>query len=518
MRLHLTPLRALLLICLGALALRLALLPFIAHPGIGDPNYYYLLGERLLNGHGFTIEFIWQYNDPPAALTHPIDHWLPLTGALAAGGMALFGQTVTAALIPFILIGALLPALTYAAARDFGVGVGGALFAAGAAAVLPEFVLNSLRTDTTLPNAVFVCASILFFIRALRGGRARDYALSGALAGLAYLTRNDATLLLPMWAVTLIVWRLSGARVRWRAAILAPVALLLVITPWLARNQAVLGYLTPRETSVMFFFTDQRDHYAYQRTFSLETMLAQQTPAQILSKRLFEMAAALKQIYTALDVFLPVAVAGGLLLTLAARDRDRLRWLSPTLILLLGAFVAYTILVPYKGQSGSFKKAYLTIVPLLLPLAGWALERAIGAVRLRAGAMLLALAFTGANAVELVRADATFTNNYLRYIAATVETANALPDTNGDGEIVLMAQDPFMLGFFGMRAMMIPMEDRETILEVAARYGADYLMMPPDRPSLDPLYTRAEADPRFIFAAAVPGYNVELFGFAPDAR
>src|SRR5690606_34354217 len=118
-------------------------------------------------------------------------------------------------------------------------------------------------------------------------------------------------------------------------------------------------------------------HYAYQRDFTLQTMLDQQTPAQIIGKRLFEMAAAAKLMYTALDVFLPVLVAGGLLLVVAARDRERLLALAPTLVLLLGVFVFYTVLVPYKAQAGSFKKAYLTLIPLLLPLAGYALERAV---------------------------------------------------------------------------------------------------------------------------------------------
>ena len=34
-----------------------------------------------------------------------------------------------------------------------------------------------------------------------------------------------------------------------------------------------------------------------------------------------------------------------------------------------------------------------------------------------------------------------------------------------------------------MRSVMLPMEDRDTILAVAQRYGVDYLMMPPDRPA-----------------------------------
>lgn len=506
---------ALLLICLGALILRLALLTFIQHPGIGDPNHYYNLGIRLIEGHGFTIDYVWHFNHLHDSIVHPDDHWLPLTAVLAAGGMSLFGQNTTGALVAFVVIGAALCVVGYTAARQFGCGEIGSLFVAAAVGVLPEFVLNSLRTDTTIPNALFACGSILLFTRGLQTGRTLPFILSGFLGGLAYLTRNDAILLLPALAVTLVVYARRGSLRRWYYAALMPLAMLLVVSPWLIRNAQVLGYVTPRETQYMYFFTDQRDHYAYQREFSLETMLAQQTPAQLVGKRLFEMAAAAKVMYTSLDIFLPVAVIGGLIL--AVRDRQCLLVLTPTLIFLLGAFVFYTVFVPYKAQSGSFKKAYLTLVPLLLPLAGYALERAITDRRLQIGTATLAVALMGANAVELVRADTQFTARYLNYARAVVEKAKTLPDTNADGEIILMVQDPFMMRYLGLRGVMIPMESRDKVLDAARHYGVDYMMMPPDRPSLDPLYTGVESDPRFIHVADISGTDVALYRLDYDA-
>lgn len=497
------------LIVLAAFILRVILAQFVSHPGIGDPNHYYNLGQALAAGRGFTMDYIWHYNDPPppGTLTHPFDHWMPLAGVLAVGG-----------LLPFMLVGAALCVIGYAAARQFGCGEGASLFAAAACGLLPEFMLNSLRTDTTMPNTLLVCGSILLLVHGLRHHRAWAYAASGGLAGLAYLTRNDAILLLPMLAVTVVIYARWGGLRRWYLALLLPLTMLLVAAPWLARNVQVLGYATPRETSFMYFFTDQRDHYAYGRDFTLQTMLAEQTPTQIIGKRLFELAAAVKLMYTALDVFLPVAVAGGLALIVLSRDRDRLLTIAPVVVLLLGTLVFYAVLVPYKAQAGSFKKAYLTLIPLLLPLAAYALERAITDQRLRTGAMLLPLAFMGANGVELVRTDAAFTRLYSDYIAQVAQTAQALPDTNDDGEIILMAQDPFMLRYHGIRSVMLPMNDRETILEVARRYNVDYLMMPPDRPALDALYLGAETDARFVRVAEISGTNAVLYGLVYDAE
>ena len=96
-------------------------------------------------------------------------------------------------------------------------------------------------------------------------------------------------------------------------------------------------------------------------------------------------------------------------------SRDRKRWfvLLPTLILLLGMLVAYPILIPYKSQAGSFKKEYLTIIPLLIPMGIYAIERAIVDTRIRSGTVILAVALMGANAVELVRADSQSAVSYL---------------------------------------------------------------------------------------------------------
>ncbi len=507
-------------ICAAALALRLFALTFVQHPGIADPNHYYNLGLRLVQGQGFTIDYIWNYFRPPEAIVHPEDHWMPLAGVLAAAGFSVLGENVPAALAAFVLIGALLPLIGYGAARQFGLQEPTALFCAAAVGALPEFILNSVRTDTTVPNVLLVCASILLLTHGLRQGRAWAFAASGVCAGLSYLTRNDGALLLPMLAVTALVYGLWGKverKAAWWMLLLLPVTMLLVVIPWLLRNVQAFGTPSPSGFSDMFFYTDVLDHWSYGRQFTLETMLLNQTPAQLIAKRLFELAAAAKLMYTTLDMALPVVTLGGLLLLLTARDRQRWLILAPTLILLLGVLVAYPILIPYKSQSGSFKKAYLTLIPLLLPLAGYALERAITERRLRIGAMVLIVGFLAANGIELVRADARFTNTYLATMRRVADVVHRLPDTNGDGQVILMAQDQFMLRFLDVRSIMLPAENRETILAVAQRYQADYLMMPPDRPALDPLYTGQESDPRFMSVQPVYGTNVVIYGFDYEA-
>lgn len=505
----------LLLICAGALALRLLLLALLVRfPGIADSNHYYNMGVRLVEGHGFTIDYIWQYNIPPDSIVHPEEHWMPLAAVLAALPMQVFGIGAQTAILPFALLGAIVPIIAYWMARQLELTEQSRLFAAAAAAVLPEFVLNSLRTDTTIPFALLLCLSILLLTEGLRRGRMLAFLASGVCAGLAYLTRNDALLILPMLAVTLVVYVAARKPVRLRYIWLVPVAAVIVASPWLARNLQEFGTLSSPETDDMFFFTHHNDHYAYGRHFTLETMLEAQTPAQIAGKRLFEMAAAAKMMLETLDA-LPVLVLGGLLLLVGLRDRERLISLSPALILLLGAFVAYTVLIPYKAQAGSYKKFFLGVLPLLLPLAAFALEYAVENRRVRSGAMALLTVLLGINAVYLVRNDAAQAASYLAGVEQMAAAAQALPDTNGDGQIILMTQDPYILRYAGIRSVMFPSEDRETTIEVARRYGVDYLLFPAARPALDPLYAQTEADDRFVRAADVPGTQFVFYRIEP---
>lgn len=502
---RLTSLHKLLLICIGALVFRLVLLQFVHFPGVADPNHYYNMGVRLVNGHGFTINYIWQYNDTYAAVSHPDDYWMPLTSVLPAVSMRLFGIGTAQAVLPFMLLGSLLPLIGYWAVRQFGGDEDSRLFAAVAVAVLPEFVLNSLRTDTTLPNALLLGVSILLLTEGLRGGRWLAFVGSGIAAGLAYLTRSEDLLLLvmlPMTAALYALWKQPG---RWRYLPLIPLIAALIALPWALRTLSINGTLSTPTTGNMFFLTDYRDHYLYDVHLTLQGYLASQTPTQIIGKRLFEMAASVKIMITTLDMFLPVAVLGGLLLMLRERSRRHWMTLSPTLILLLGFFAFYTVLVPFKSQGGSFKKAYLSLIPLLLPLATYAFERAVSDRRLRRGAMALVVGLLAFNAVDLVRLDAQSADNYLASIQKMADVARQLPDRSEDGEIVLMTQDPFILGYVGIPSVVFPFNDRDTVFEVAQRYGVDYLLMPSDRPTLDAMLSGDASDPRFVPVESVPG-------------
>ncbi len=508
---------------LFSLVFRLALLPLIHNPGLHDPLHYYNLGRRLSQGQDFTIDYIWHYSHIPAEITHPIDHWLPLAGLAAAVGMRLGGVEAQASLALFIFAGAVIPLLVFWASKQLGQSDTCAFIAAAFSAVLPDLLWNSLRTDTTILNSVFVCAGILLVNSGLQAGRKVYFALSGAAFGLAYLTRNDALLFLPMLLALFVLYRLMGKergrsfRLAWLAITIVVFAA--VIAPWLLRNQLELGMLGSAETGRMFFMVGHADHYAYGQPITLQSMFERQTLVELTYKRLFEFAAAVKQMAVSLDLSLFALAAVGAGWLIWRRERERLLLLCPTLCWLLGILFVYPFLLPLKSQAGSFEKAFLAILPLLIPLSTLALNAFVRRDILKWTLAGLILFWLGFSSVRFVEQETAKADRYYGSIEILVEALQTLPDQNGDGEIRLMSQDPYVLSYYGYASVMTPLASREDTIALAESYAIDYLMLPAGRPPLDPLYLGAESDSRFQLVARLTEVGerpFELYRFADE--
>jgi kynurenine formamidase len=63
----------------------------------------------------------------------------------------------------------------------------------------------------------------------------------------------------------------------------------------------------------------------------------------------------------------------------------------------------------------------------------------------------------------------------------------------------------------GLKAVMVPNNDVDTIVLVAQHYNAHYILLPAERPQLDKIYKNTTPDPRFVFVAQVPGTDMKIF-------
>ena len=103
-----------------------------------------------------------------------------------------------------------------------------------AAALYPYYVLHDIQMQETGLLTCLAIATIYLSVRAARTGDRNIWALTGLVLGVAVLTR--ATML--PFAVLLLAWFLIA---NWRRALLAGAVFFLVVSPWLFRNQLVLG-------------------------------------------------------------------------------------------------------------------------------------------------------------------------------------------------------------------------------------------------------------------------------------
>lgn len=218
-----------------ALAVRVAFTLIVdpQPPPISDATTYHALGRNLADGKGYVRPWDLElgHRRVPTAEFPPLFP-VVLAGLSLAGVTTMSGQALA-----MCAVGAGTVALTGLLGRRVaGPAVG--LVAAGIAALHPML----FQSDAIpMPETLFAClvtAALLLALRAAALGSPRRWAATGAVVGLAALTRSEGYLLALLLVVPL-AWR------RWRELGAAFAALAIVVSPWIVRNAVVFGELQP---------------------------------------------------------------------------------------------------------------------------------------------------------------------------------------------------------------------------------------------------------------------------------
>lgn len=203
-------------------------IPFILESG--DACEYAEMARRLSRGEGFTTGIVY-----PAELwlgagrDHPAVKFPPLWPALLALPFALFGASEAVVHGTVGLCFAALVAAAFGLATALA-GRGAGVVAAAAVATSPLLLALSIDGVSEIPFALAV--TLVFLLCAVRA----HPATLGAACGLAYLTRYNGAILLPMALALLAVRRVPARSLLWCAGGFAAVAL-----PWWLRNLLVAG-------------------------------------------------------------------------------------------------------------------------------------------------------------------------------------------------------------------------------------------------------------------------------------
>ncbi len=500
-----------------ALAVRLLTAWFLRQPGYTDACYYAVGARQLAAGQGFSEPFIWNYLSPPDGLPQPgYRYWMPLAAMLGWLGMALFGGSFRAMQAPFVLLSALLPLLAYALAWDL-TGRQKHAVLAGLLTVFPGFYAHVLvLPDNFAPFALAGGGCLWAAGRGLRDGRPLWFGLAGLAAGLGHLARADGLLLLGVALLAALAG--SGKKPSLASCFLPPASCflppafflplvscflgyLLVMGPWLARNWQVFGTPLPGAGLRTAFLTTYDDLFAYGRPLTLPGYLAWGWGAILRSKGEALLLNLERLWVEGLLIFLLPFTAAGLW----RLRRQRLLW--PFFLYLPLLFGAMTFLFTFPGMRGGLFHSGGALLPFFFAAAGPGLEEALAWVARRfrpwqvrtawpvfsAGLVGLALLVT---ALALGRAG-LFSGEWNRRGQGYAALGEWL-DGQGEGAAVVMVGDsPAFTWHTGHPAIAIPNEPLDTILAVADRYGARYLVLDHTRPrTTDGLYQGETAHPR----------------------
>jgi hypothetical protein len=343
--------RRLLAILAVAILFRLLWLLPIDGPGYLDASYQFLVAHRLAAGEGLTEPIIWHWLRLPEAVVHPShDYWMPLAALVAGAAMRLLGESWPAAVLPGLLVSALLAPLAAWLARERGATPADEWVAAGLALVAGAWSAHWATTD---PMTLFAPLAALALI-AIDGAGRRSVLLAGALAGLAQLARADGFLLL----LTLLAVRLR--RDPWAGALGAG-AFVAVVGLWVVRNALTFGSPMPIGLATVWL-TEYNDLFRPGGASPAAWWMRGAVP--IFSEKAIALGLNLAVLALLGHVFLtPFGLVG-----LIAYRR-----LRPAPLLYLGFLLIFSSLVfTFPGAGGAFAHGLTAIIPAFA--AGTVLE------------------------------------------------------------------------------------------------------------------------------------------------
>ncbi|HET91549.1 MAG TPA: hypothetical protein ENN99_12555 [Chloroflexi bacterium] len=486
-----------------ALLTRFLVAVLIPRPGYMDAAYYAGGALRLAQGEGFSEPFLWHYLDDPAGLPRPgFLYWMPLPALWAAPGALLFPNSFLALQLPFVLTSALLPLMAYSVAWEV-IGQRRAAWWTGLLTLFSGFFFPFWTLpETFAPFALFGGGALWLAGRGDREDGVSRYVLTGALVGLAHLTRADGVVLLPVVALApLLRSRAWSAAERLRFVVgcwaLLVGGYLVVMTPWFVRNGLVAGQPLPSAGAQTLWLRDYDDLFCYGCDLSFRSYLAWGWE-DILRSKLYALWTNFQHLVAeGGQIFLfPLIVVG---LYQLRRQLD----VTLSLIYLVLLYGIHSLAFTFPGWRGSFFHSSSALLPFLNVAAwagldtavrwlarrrsGWRARQAqaVFAVAALMGAVTLSLYVSVGKLPAWQEADAVYGEIGAWLVA---------PDEVDGGPVVMVGNPPGFYYHARMLSVVLPSGDVATLLAAADRYGVSYVVLDQNRPAgLAQMYTSAEA-------------------------
>jgi len=453
-------------------------------PGLVDGLYNFHIAENLFAGHGFTVDYVWNFLTRfTVATNHPSCAYLPPGMAVGLwGSFHLFGPTPLAGHVLGGILAAALICLTYFMGRslfdDAKVGLYAALFLCFNTLV----AYNSATCGAAMAFAVVANLALLPLARARRGAR-RPFIIAMAIGTVCPYLRPDG-ILIPLVIIGYFIWMNRRDPVNWKTVGLLLALWLLPQLPWAYRNYSTLGSIQPVSPLRTALLGTAGDFFSYgggQMGTSVSQLIHSKITAFILLMATF----VLKE-SNILFFFSLFAIPWIL----------KQRTMAPFVVYAVALPVYQACCATTLSRSALVLDSVLTLYPFLAcaSVLGF---RDIGLLLstkvLRRGMPTLSNALlvardAGMHAIIAVTAAICFytaqvtselpsTFSQLEQFYAGIESC--LRDKGAQQSAPVFATDPFLLYHFTRRsAVTIPRDpNRAAIVSAATRYGARFIVV-----------------------------------------
>lgn len=494
------------LLVIGSLLIYvIASLP-VRQPGTMDSHYYYGGGVSLRENRAFVEPYIWNYLDAPAGLPAPSHlYWMPLPSILVAASQSVFGPTFWGGRVPFILLACCLPLVSYATSLSLS-GKRRHALTAGLLGLFTGFYLPYWTIPETFAPFAVAGSLSLYLMGAWAERKSRRLLLAaGIMAGLGHLSRADGLLLLATGLMVVLTLEFRRPRDVLRACLLLLAGYLLVMAPWFYRNWQVSGALLATAGSKTIFLRDYDELFSYGTPLTWDRYWSWGL-MNILQSKLAAGWSNL-QSFVAVNnlIFLtPLSLAG-----LWKLRRHRALW--PAVLFGIALYGVMTLLFTFPGTRGGLFHSSAALLPAIFAVSpvgldvavGWAARRRRGWDKQGAqrffsvGLLVLAAGLSMLLYSRRVIGDGSWIDpDWNRADMAMKPAGDWIRREAGDTAVVMVGNPPAFNYHTGMQAVVVPNEGPNRLLEVADRYGVEYIILDQNRPApLTPLYLGDESHP-----------------------
>ena len=454
------------------LGVRFALASRVEFCGWRDACFYETLAQQLAQHHGFVLPFVWNYQVGDIGLPNPaLEYWRPGMSFILALP-ALFGAGITllsaAALdtVATLLLSLSAAWLAWRTLRD------------PLATLLAYLFCLSLAPLWAMPltpdSALFYAVAVAWFLALvpLERGHLAVELCGVAMAGIAYLIRNDAILLgAPLAAI--LVRRLIAARGSeqlrdevWRAAVLCA-AFVLALVPTYAVLYAAGGHPFNSAINRVIFFNNMDDFRRYGGAFDFAAWRSAGVAA-LVELRLAASAATLHGVLLMCGQFATLLMLLGAWFAATRRRRTYgTAFVGPAVffVALVGVYVAVLPVI----ADHAVPRSAAAVLPAGAVLAVIAVRELTTSWRMVAAVVGVAALFSTVHGLGVTHG---LLDEFHDLRARYLTEARLIESGAGKGPIVAMVEDPApFTATTGIPAVPLPSNGVAAAQQAIARYG-----------------------------------------------